>query len=68
MQTRRRLELGRRWFELRQIRFSIADQEAKLDQARNSGVEHSEIGGIEANLKWLKQALQQMSRPARTDT
>jgi hypothetical protein len=61
MKSRRRLELGRRWFELRAIRFSIADQRAALDRAKQSGAEQAEIAGIEANLHWLEQSLRERS-------
>jgi len=60
--SRRRSQFGRGWFEVRQIRFSIADHQARLEQARQAGAEYAEIEGIEANLKWLKRALQVMSR------
>ena len=62
MLMRRRSLSGRRWSELRTIRFSIADQNAELDRARRTGAQQSVIDRLEANLEWLKQALEQMKR------
>jgi hypothetical protein len=62
MLIRRRSLSGRRWFELRTIRFSIADQRAELERARQTCAEQPVIDRIEANLEWLKQALEQMKR------
>jgi hypothetical protein len=61
MKSRCRLELGRSWFELRAIRFSIADQRAALHRAKQSGAEQAEIAHIEGNLKWLEESLREMS-------
>jgi hypothetical protein len=62
MLMKRRSLTGRRWSELRTIRFSIADQNAELDRARRTGAEQAVIDRLEANLEWLKQTLQQMKR------
>jgi hypothetical protein len=62
MLVRRRSLMGRRWNELRTIRFSIADQRAKLVRARQARAEQPVIDRIEENLEWLKQALEQMKR------
>jgi hypothetical protein len=62
MLMKRKSLSGRRWSELRTIRFSIADQNAELDRARRTGAEQPVIDRLEANLEWLKQALQQMKR------
>jgi hypothetical protein len=61
MRSRRALQLGRSWVELRAIRFSIADQRAALDRARQSGAEPAEIARIEGNLKLLEQSLRDMN-------
>jgi hypothetical protein len=57
MRSHRRRELGRNWFELRTIRFSIADQRAALERARQSGAEQAEIARIEETLECLEQSL-----------
>jgi hypothetical protein len=62
MLMKRRSLSGRRWSELRTIRFSIADQNAELDRARRTGAEQAVIDRLEANLEWLKRTLQQMKR------
>jgi hypothetical protein len=62
MLIRRRSLGARRYSELRTIRFSIADQLADLERARELGAEQSVIDRIEANLEWLKQSLERMKR------
>jgi hypothetical protein len=46
--------------EVRAIRFSIAEERAKLERARQLGAAQTEVSRIEANLQWLEQSLQQM--------
>jgi hypothetical protein len=58
--SRRRSDFERRWSELKAIRFSIADQRAKLERARQSGAAQADVSRIEVNLQWLEQSLQQM--------
>jgi hypothetical protein len=47
MLRRRRFDADRRWGTLSAIRYSIADQQTKLEQARLAGAEQTEISGFE---------------------